>query len=144
MTSDPNPSISAPRVGVGVIVLRDGLVLLGQRQGAHGAGSWALPGGHLEYGESPEQCARREAHEETGLDVDVIGLGPYTNDVFSAERRHYVTLFVLARSAHGEPQRREPGKCARWQWCRWRALPTPVFQPLQSLLRGGYAPPGVL
>ena len=127
-----------------MIVLRDGLVLLGERIGAHGAGTWALPGGHLEFGESVEQCARREVLEETGLDVEPIGAGPYTSDVFSAEQRHYVTLFVLARGAHGEPQRREPHKCARWQWCRWSALPTPLFAPLQTLLASGYAPPGAL
>ena len=60
---------SQPRVGVGVFVLRDGLVLLGLRRGAHGAGTWALPGGHLEFGEAVEHCAAREVHEETGLNM---------------------------------------------------------------------------
>ena len=143
MPPPSHPTSDAPRVGVGVIVLRDGLVLLGERLGAHGAGTWALPGGHLEFGESVEQCARREVLEETGLDVELIGPGPYTSDVFSAEQRHYVTLFVLARSAHGDPQRREPHKCARWQWCRWSALPAPLFAPLQTLRASGYVPPSV-
>jgi 8-oxo-dGTP diphosphatase len=130
----------APRVGVGVIVLRDGLVLMGERLGAHGAGTWALPGGHLEFGESVEQCARREVREETGLEIQTLRAGPYTSDVFVAEARHYVTLFVLADSTHGEPQRREPDKCACWRWCRWAELPTPLFQPLATLWRSGFVP----
>lgn len=137
-----SPSIAAPRVGVGVIVLRDGLVLLGERIGAHGAGTWALPGGHLEFGESVEQCAWREVLEETGLDVQLIGPGPYTSDVFVDEQRHYVTLFVLARSARGEPRRCEPHKCARWQWRRWSEMPMPLFAPLRTLRASGYVPPG--
>jgi len=94
---------AAPRVGVGVIVVRDGLVLLGQRIGSHGAGTWALPGGHLEFGEAVEQCAEREVMEETGLQVEVVALGPYTNNVFEEEGRHYVTLFVVAKVLTGDP-----------------------------------------
>jgi hypothetical protein len=66
-------------------VLRDGLVLLGRRIGSHGAGSWALPGGHLEFGETVEQCAAREVLEETGLDIQVVARGPYTNNMFPEE-----------------------------------------------------------
>src|SRR5205085_103309 len=49
-----------PAVGVSVILLRGGLVLLGQRLASHGAGTWQFPGGHLEFGEAIEDCARRE------------------------------------------------------------------------------------
>lgn len=130
----------APRVGVGVIVLRDGRVLLGERRGAHGAGTWALPGGHLEFGETVEQCARREVDEETGLQLVDVQRGPWSSDVFVAEGRHYVTLFVLAPCAAGEPAVREPHKCAGWRWFDWAALPAPLFLPLQTLQRSGYVP----
>ena len=131
---------TGPRVGVGVIVLRGGLVLLGERRGSHGAGTWALPGGHLETGETPELCAAREVLEETGLVVESLQRGPYTSDVIAPQGLHYVTLFVVARSAIGEPQRREPAKCAGWTWCRWSALPQPLFPPLASLCASGWVP----
>ena len=133
-----------PRVGVGVIVMRNGLVLLGERIGAHGAGTWALPGGHLEFGESVEQCARREVWEETGLELQQVSPGPYTNDLFATEGKHYVTLFVVSQSVTGESVLKEPTKCARWDWFRWSELPTPLFQPLDTLRRTRYAPVGAL
>lgn len=129
-----------PRVGVGVVVLREGRVLLGLRQGSHGAGTWALPGGHLEFGESVEQCAARETLEETGLVIEQVRPGPFTNDVMAAEDKHYVTLFVVADAVTGEPELREPQKCLRWAWFDWTDLPEPLFQPLQTLKRSGYAP----
>lgn len=133
-----NPSV--PRVGVGVIVLRQGLVLLGLRQGSHGAGTWALPGGHLEFGESVEQCAEREVREETGLEIRSPSQATYSNDLF--EGKHYVTLFVVAHDVAGEPRVLEPDKCSRWEWFRWSKLPQPLFQPLASIHAAGYAPGG--
>ena len=131
-----------PRVGVGVLVVRRGRVLLGRRLGSHGAGTWAPPGGHLEYGESPAQCGRRELLEETGLTAGRITPGPYTSDVFEDEDRHYVTLFLVATEVAGEPDAREPAKCEGWEWFPWSRLPTPLFAPVQSLRAQGYVPPG--
>jgi 8-oxo-dGTP diphosphatase len=140
-----------PRVGVAVLLRREGRVLLGRRTGeTHGRDSWQCPGGHLEAFESVEACAVREVREETGLDVRVVGLGPYTNDLFPVEGKHYVTLFVLAADRDGEctaagvqppePVVCEPDKCAEWRWFAWDALPTPLFPSLQQLQRSGYRP----
>ncbi len=41
-----------PKVGLGVLIFKDGKVLLGKRKGAHGEGTWCPPGGHLEFGET--------------------------------------------------------------------------------------------
>jgi 8-oxo-dGTP diphosphatase len=132
------------RVGVGVIVLRAGRVLLGLRRGSHGAGSWALPGGHLDFGEGVESCARRELLEETGLVAATIRQAPFTVDGFPSEGRHYVTLFVQAFDVTGEPENREPEKCAGWDWFRWDELPEPLFAPLQSLRSLGFTPADAL
>lgn len=128
------------RVGVGVIVCRAGRVLLGLRRGSHGAGSWALPGGHLDFGEAVETCARRELLEETGLVAVTIRQAPFTVDSFPHEEKHYVTLFVQAFDVTGEPENREPDKCAGWDWFRWDELPEPVFAPLESLRALGFTP----
>lgn len=131
------------RVGVGVIVVRDGRVLLGERLGSHGAGSWALPGGHLEFGESVVSCADRELLEETGMQLSGVRQAPYTVDHFPAEGKHYVTLFVEALDVRGEPARLEPDKCAGWHWCNWDVLPQPLFRPLATLHATGFVPTGV-
>jgi 8-oxo-dGTP diphosphatase len=135
--------MATPQVGVGVIVVRADTVLLGLRRGSHGAGSWALPGGHLQWGESVENCARREVKEETGLNLGVVGQGPYTNDVMAAEGKHYVTCFVEAVALAGEAQVLEPTKCERWAWFAWSAMPEELFQPLKTLVESGFIPKNV-
>lgn len=122
------------RVGVGVIIKRGNQVLLGERIGAHGANTWATPGGHLEFGESIESCAAREVLEETGLTVvDVKQVG-FTNDIFEREDKHYITIFVEARCDEGEAQILEPHKCKQWQWFTWDNLPKPLFIPMVNLI----------
>lgn len=117
-----------PRVGVGVFVFKEGKVLLGKRKGAHGAGDWAPPGGHLEFGESIEDCAKRELAEETGLKALSIQTGIWSNDVID-ESKHYITFFAVVDQVEGEPQLLEPNKCESWQWFATDALPSPLFLP---------------
>jgi 8-oxo-dGTP diphosphatase len=129
----------APQVGVGVLVVGSGGILLGKRKGSHGAGTWSAPGGHLEFGESVEDCARREVLEETNLIIKNLRLGPFTNNIFESEKKHYVTLFVIAARASGTLTNREPRKCEGWAWFQWSNLPEPLFAPLVALRNQGFA-----
>lgn len=133
--------MSAPRVGVGVLVWYDRKVLLGRRRGAHGAESWSFPGGHLEFGESWAECAAREVREETGLELHALGFAGVTNDVFTEAGKHYVTIFMQAQATSNAAQRREPEKCEGWAWFAWTALPEPLFLPILNLRATGYVPP---
>jgi mutator protein MutT len=130
-----------PFVGIAVIVIKDNRVLLGKRKNAHGAGSWAFPGGHLEFNESIEGCAVREVFEETGIRIKNLRYGPYTNDFFEAEGRHYVTLFVIADHDSGQPTVREPHKCEKWTWSEWPPSLQPQFLPIKNLLKQNFRLP---
>jgi 8-oxo-dGTP diphosphatase len=127
-------------IGVGVIVRHNNHVLLGRRLAPPGANTWQFPGGKLEFGESIEACAARETLEEAGIVIRPIARGPFTSDVFSAQGPHYVTLFVVADLASGEPRALEPTKCEGWEWHEWDALPRPLFLPIENLLKLNFSP----
>ena len=129
-----------PRVGVGLIIRKDNNVLLGLRKGAHGAGTWCPPGGHLEFMETLEACAIREAMEETGVTVTNIQPPVFTEELHTEENKHYINLMLTADWGAGEPKVCEPDKCERWEWFAWDGLPTPLFLPLQNHIRQGYDP----
>jgi 8-oxo-dGTP diphosphatase len=63
-----------PKVAAGVLVDEDGKVLLVQRNNEPGRGMWTIPGGFVNAGEEPASAAARECLEETGLEVEIIGL----------------------------------------------------------------------
>ncbi len=136
------PNAPTVGVGVGVLVLHQGLVLLGRRRGSHGAGTWSAPGGRLEFGEQIEACAARELREETGLTASTLELGPYSNDIFPEVKQQYLTVYVVARGIQGTPANLEPDKCDGWAWFRWGEWPTPLFKPVESLLAIGWRPDG--
>lgn len=106
-----------PMVGVGVIVLdKDGRFVLGRRAGSHGEGCWCLPGGHLEFSESFEECALREVMEECGLKVKNVRMVGVSNGVLKDEGRHYVTIIMAAECAGGTPTTIEKDKFVDVGW----------------------------
>lgn len=124
-----------PLIGIAVIVIKKDRVLLGKRKNSHGSGTWAFPGGHLEFNESIRDCARREVSEETGIRIKNLRYGPYTNDIFAEDGKHYVTLFVIADHDSGTPVVKEPQKCEKWAWCPWPPDVHPCFLPINNLLK---------
>lgn len=129
------PERHLPKIGVGVFVRRDGRVLLLRRKGSHGAGTWSLPGGYLEWGERLEECAAREVLEETGLVAGAVRFLGITNDVMTAEAKHYVTIFMEA-DCEGEPYNCEPEKADELGWFELDALPQPLFLPMAHFVAG--------
>ncbi len=124
-----------PKVGVAVYVMREGKFLMGKRLGAHGEGSWCVPGGHLEFGESIEDCARREVMEETGMKIKNIRFFGLTNDIFETENKHYITISMKADWDETEPSIEEPDKYVEQDWFTKDNLPEPLFLPLKNLIR---------
>lgn len=117
------------RVGVGVMIMKEGKVLIGKRKGSHGAGEYAWPGGHLEHMESFEECARREVREEAGIEVDNIRFLRLMN-VRDYAPRHYVDVALIADWKSGEPRVMEPEKLESWEWRDMDDMPQPLFAML--------------
>jgi 8-oxo-dGTP diphosphatase len=119
-----------PKVGVGIMILKEGKVLLQLRSPAssHGAGEYSFPGGHLEYMESVEECARRETLEEAGIEIDNIRLLLVYN-MKTYPPLHFLGLNVLADWKSGEPKIMEPDKTLSWEWYDLDHLPSPIFDP---------------
>lgn len=129
-----------PRVGVGVFVVKEGKILLGQRINSHGSGTWSIPGGHLEFFEDFETCAKREVLEETGLRIKDVSFVAVTNDLFAKEEKHYITIFLKSKYVSGVPLVLEPDKCLKWEWVDFDDLPSPLFIPLKNFVEAGFSP----
>jgi 8-oxo-dGTP diphosphatase len=128
------------RVGVGAVVAEHGRVLVMRRAGSHGAGTWGLPGGHQEFGESPEDTAVREVAEETGLVVAPTARLGFTDDPMPEIGRHYVTLFVACTRLDGTPRLMEPEKATEIAWLgpdELQARRDELFAPLARCLAAG-------
>jgi 8-oxo-dGTP diphosphatase len=92
--SHPVPTVDT------IIEMTSGIVLVRRRFAPAG---WALPGGFVEYGERLEAAAVREAHEETGLDVELIELFHVYSDPSRDARGHTVGTVYIGK-ASGSPR----------------------------------------
>lgn len=97
-----------PIVGVGAVVITEGKVLLAQRGSAPGYGTWSIPGGKVELGETLRGAVAREVLEETGLEVEpgpvIEVLDRIIPDAKGKPRYHYVLVDFLCTIVNGVPR----------------------------------------
>lgn len=92
-----------PRVRVAVVLAQgDRLLLVRHRKGD--ARYWLLPGGGLDYGETFEECAVREVHEETGLEIDPKRILYISEAICPEGTRHIVNIYLLGEIKGGTLQ----------------------------------------
>jgi len=115
-----------PQVGIGVMILKNRKVLLGKRKGSHGEGEYAFPGGHLDYMETIENCAKRETFEETGIRIKNVKF-QFVVNTRKYKPKHYLHIGVLADYKSGKVKLKEPEKCEGWNWYDLKKLPKPMF-----------------
>ena len=96
-----------PHLGVGVLLIRDELLLLIKRKYNPDAGYWSIPGGHLELGERTQIAAEREGYEETGFKVKVTKLAGIIDKIMYDDNGkieyHYVLLNYFVEQVEGDP-----------------------------------------
>jgi 8-oxo-dGTP diphosphatase len=85
-----------PLVGVSVLIKNGDRILLEERDKDPGNGAWKAPGGHMEFGETPEETAIREVEEEVGIKMRDLKFRTLTNDVFEDGSKHYITIWMEA------------------------------------------------
>jgi 8-oxo-dGTP diphosphatase len=113
--TDPFKNKKLPRLTVDALVRdRLGRLLLVKRGRPPFLGSWALPGGFCEYGETTEACCARETREETGVTVRVGELLGVYSDPKRDPRGHTVTALYAARPVRGEAKGSDDAAEARW------------------------------
>ncbi len=120
-----------PKVGLAVFIVKDDKILLYNRPSKNAGGTWGTPGGHLEFGETWEECAKRETMEEAGIELKNVRFWTVTNDIFDG--KHYITLFMLAEYNYGKMME-------MWDWYTWDNLPRPLFPSIENLIKQNLNP----
>ena len=169
-------------VGIGIVIIDKDRLLIGCRKGSHGAGiylhvvniylffhffipnvkliilgTWALPGGYLEYGEDFFEAGLREVEEETGIirdkfKLDSVRMIPHiANNILRSNETgevttHTVSIFIevqVKNDVKVEAKIVEVDKCSEWRWVHYSKdeIPSPMFPSLQSLLNSTYTLP---
>ena len=127
-----------PKVGVGVMIVNDkGEILMGKRSGSHGAGEWSFPGGSVEFGETIFEAIKREAGEETNLEVNNLELIAINDETryIESDGKHHVVIGFKAKSFAGDLKNNEPDKHVSWSWFAMNKLPSPLFEGTELMIK---------
>ncbi|MCX6774212.1 MAG: NUDIX domain-containing protein [Candidatus Micrarchaeota archaeon] len=127
-------------VGFGVMILKNGKILLGKRHEdpekasslLNGAGTWTMPGGKLHFGETFEEGAKREVLEETGIRLSKVNVICVNQDM--VETAHFITMGLFSDSFEGDAKVMEPDEITEWRWFDLNSLPSPLYFPSAKVL----------
>ncbi len=124
--------------GCGVLIFdSNNRLLLGKRNEdpaladseLHEEGTWTLPGGNIEYGETFEEAGVREIKEECNLDVLAEDIEVICVQTDKNEHAHYVSVGMKASKYKGELKVMEPNEITVWAWFDLDKLPKNIFSP---------------
>lgn len=127
--------------GCGVILLnKNKQILLGLKNTdkdladseLHEEGTWCMPGGAIEYGETFEEAGQREVKEETGITVNNLAVFCVQTD--KNEHAHFISVGMLALDFEGTPERVEPDVILKWEWFDLDKLPKKIFTPSKKTI----------
>lgn len=128
-------------IGVGVMIVKNGKVLLGLRHAdkakasseLQGQGTWTMPGEKVDFGEKLIEAAIRETREETGLVITKAELITLVDDI--VDSAHYVTAGFKVLEYSGEPQAMEPDTITEWRWFSMDNLPDNLYSASANILK---------
>ncbi|MHA1906709.1 MAG: NUDIX domain-containing protein [Candidatus Thorarchaeota archaeon] len=107
MYKNPAPTID-------VVITDSQRVVLVKRGREPFKGTWVFPGGFIDYGETAEHAAVREALEETQMKIELIDLLGVYSAPDRDPRSHHVNIVFVARPIEGEPQGGDDAADAKW------------------------------
>lgn len=133
----PKESAEPIFVGCELLIRKDDSLLLGLRgKACYGAGTWALPGGHLEFGERLVDAACREALEELGATVSPEELRLISLvDGIQANKSHHVHISFELTNPTWDPRVMEPESCDEWRYFPLSDLPQNFFAPHENIIK---------
>lgn len=115
---NPRAYPDRPFVGVGVVVFRGDEVLLAQRGKRPRLNTWSIPGGAQEIGETVFEAGIREIREETGLEIEILGLvdviDSINRDSDGGVQFHYTLVDLMAEWRSGEAKAADDVAAVRW------------------------------
>jgi 8-oxo-dGTP diphosphatase len=131
------PKTDHTQIGCELFLCKGDAILLGKRKNCYGAGTWALPGGHLEFNERLVDALCREAQEELGLTImpEQLTLVSIVDDLQAENGLHYVHVsFELVHDSL-EHQLMEPDRCEEWRYFPLDDLPVNFFPPHKGIIQ---------